>query len=115
MAGLKKSIVDNMITYFKCENAEKYLCVDNDTAGWNFISSIKNEYPDVKILLPDERTKNWNGKLADIKVEGTLSIEDGKNEMKLEELKRDNKLVENGHRGEFVTSKKPVKSGNRIL
>ena len=29
--------------------------------------------------------------------------------------KKDNELIENGHRGEFVIGKKPVKSGKRIL
>jgi len=52
MAGLKQTIFKGMIENFRCEDAEKYLCVDNDSAGLNFIASVKSEYPNVKMLTP---------------------------------------------------------------
>ena len=81
MAGLKKAVFDKMIVYFKCENAEKYLCVDNDAVGQNFTDVIKGEYADARLLLPNNQGKDWNDHLRDIKTRNTANLDVWKNKI----------------------------------
>ena len=84
MAGLKNAVFDYMPKYFRCDKAEKFICVDTDEAGKNFAALIKNKYPDVKMLLPDEQGKDWNEQLKYIKTQSTNNIDGWRNELEPE-------------------------------
>ena len=88
MAGLKQTIFKGMIENFRCEDAEKYLCVDNDSAGLNFIASVKSEYPNVKMLTPIGEHKDQNDQLKDIKTHNTNNLNEWR--IKMEAEKGDN-------------------------
>jgi len=65
----------------------KYLCVDNDEAGRNFTALIKNDYSDIKVILPDRKVKDWNEQLENIKIklsQSTLTVDGWKNEIEAE-------------------------------
>ena len=60
LAGLKDNIIKHYLDSFN-NAVELYLCVDNDTAGINFVNEIKTQINDVKTLLPN--CKDWNDQL----------------------------------------------------
>ena len=102
MAGLKKAVFDNMIKNFKCENAEKYICVDNDTAGLNFTALIKDEDPDMKILSPIGENKDWNEQLTGMKTHNTNNLDEWKDKIKTEKGNSALKDIENSKHYEQI-------------
>ena len=102
MAGLKNAVFDYMPKYFRCDKAEKFICVDTDEAGKNFAALIKNKYPDVKILLPDEQGKDWNDQLKYIKTRSTNNIDSWRNEIETERGNNAAKEIESDKRYERI-------------
>ena len=89
MAGLKTAVFEGMIKMFNCEDAEKYLCVDNDEAGRNFTALIKGKCDDVRLLLPDNHQgKDWNEHLRDTKTHNTANLDEWK--YKIQTAKKNN-------------------------
>lgn len=68
LAGLKENIFDSMIKINKMAFFNAYICVDNDLAGKQFLSSIKAKYEDVKAYLPPSSYKDWNEFLIKSKI-----------------------------------------------
>lgn len=66
MAGLKINILKHSLQTF-APNSKAILCVDNDTAGRNFTESIKNAGIDCFLRLPDNKYKDWNDQVIDMK------------------------------------------------
>lgn len=66
MAGLKINVLEHSIKTF-APNAKIILCVDNDTAGHNFIESVKSAKIDYVLRQPDTKYKDWNEQITDMK------------------------------------------------
>jgi hypothetical protein len=62
MAGLKENIVNHTLNAAK-QPVQPFLCVDNDTAGANFIKAVTGQIEDIKPYLPNPEYKDWNEQL----------------------------------------------------
>jgi hypothetical protein len=62
MAGLKENIVNYTLNAAK-QPVQSFLCVDNDTAGTNFIKAVTGPIEGVKTYLPNPEYKDWNEQL----------------------------------------------------
>ncbi|MCL2411546.1 MAG: DUF3991 and toprim domain-containing protein [Treponema sp.] len=66
MAGVKINILKHGLKTF-APNAKAILCVDNDTAGQNFINLVNSAGIDYALRLPDEKYKDWNEQITNMK------------------------------------------------
>jgi len=66
LAGLKGNIFERTIKAM-VNPAVPVLCVDNDSAGVEFIKKIKTTFPQTKVHRPDRLYKDWNEQLCGIK------------------------------------------------
>ncbi|MCL2410303.1 MAG: DUF3991 and toprim domain-containing protein [Treponema sp.] len=66
MMGLKPNILKHSLEVF-APDAKAVLCVDNDNAGRNFINKVDNLGIDYALRLPDEKYKDWNEQIIDMK------------------------------------------------
>lgn len=66
MSGLKANIIKHSRTAFK-GNLKTVLCVDGDKAGQAFMKSLDDENIDYISCLPQEKFKDWNEQLIEVK------------------------------------------------
>lgn len=66
MSGVKKNIIEHTLKTFKGD-LKVVLCVDNDKAGHDFKNAIKRVKIQYIDCPPDEKYKDWNEQLEDIK------------------------------------------------
>lgn len=62
LAGVKKSTVLEL--YKLKPKLKHWLCVDNDDAGTDFITEIRQEIDDIHVFRPPEAFKDWNDYLC---------------------------------------------------
>lgn len=63
MAGLKTSVVQNVLLRFGNGSTIPVLCADNDDAGFKFNLSCMDLFPSVIVNQPDKCFKDWNDQL----------------------------------------------------
>jgi len=73
MAGLKINVLRHTLKVFN-GNLKAVLCVDNDEAGQAFQNKVENEKIPFIVCCPDEKFKDWNEQLAEIKGQKTIEI-----------------------------------------
>ena len=64
MGGLNSSIIHEL--HKLKPNSKHWLCVDNDLAGTNFITTMKQEMEELHIFQPPKNYKDWNEYLCGV-------------------------------------------------
>lgn len=106
MAGLKKNVIDKMMMVYG--KMQIVMCVDNDSAGKNFIQEVNKSYNDIKVLKPIIPFKDWNDQLN--KNDKKKNIDDWKNEV---DVIRDNQERKESDTDSLVDKNKMTMSTER--
>ena len=66
LAGLKENIFEQTLKKLDV-SITPVLCVDNDTAGENFINQALSKHSNVRVFQPESQYKDWNEQLCGMK------------------------------------------------
>jgi len=66
LAGLKANIFDHTLQKFD-KSITPVLCVDNDTAGEDFIKQARTKHENARVFRPESQYKDWNEQLCGMK------------------------------------------------